>query len=90
MQAGRLVASQPALTLANPVVAVGFGIAVFGEHVRGGGWIVGAVVGAALIAASTVLLARSPLLHDEGDPAHDPTSGTGEPTISPHISARPT
>lgn len=71
MQAGRLVASQPALTLSNPVVAVGFGIAVFGEHVRGGGWIAGAVVGAALIVAGTVLLARSPLLHDEGDPARD-------------------
>ena len=32
MQAGRLIASQPALTLTNPIVAGGFGIAVFGEQ----------------------------------------------------------
>jgi len=37
MAAGRLAASQRALTLSNPIVAVGFGVAVFGEHVRGGG-----------------------------------------------------
>lgn len=34
LQAGRLVASQPALTLSNPVVSVVFGVAVFDEHLR--------------------------------------------------------
>lgn len=34
LQAGSLVAAQPALTLSNPVVAVVFGVVVFGEHVR--------------------------------------------------------
>jgi hypothetical protein len=62
LQAGRLVASQPALTLANPVVSVAFGIAVFGEHLRRGIWLILALFGAALIIACTVLLARSPLL----------------------------
>jgi hypothetical protein len=33
LQAGSLVASQPALTLSDPPVAVMFGVAVFGEHV---------------------------------------------------------
>lgn len=75
MQAGSLVASQPALTLANPIVAVGFGIAVFGEEVRGGGWIAGDLIGAAVICACTVLLARSPLLHDTGERA----KGAGSP-----------
>ena len=63
LQAGRLVASQPALTLANPVVSVAFGVAVFDEHLRAGAWLVLALCGAALIIACTVLLARSPLLH---------------------------
>lgn len=39
MQAGRLVASQPALTLSNPIVAIGIGLTVFGEHVRTRGWL---------------------------------------------------
>jgi len=63
LQAGRLVASQPALTLANPVVSVAFGVAVFDEHLRTGAWLVLALFGAALIIACTVRLARSPLLH---------------------------
>ena len=62
LQAGPLVASQPALTLSNPVVAVAFGVVVFREHVRMDGWLALAVAAAALIAACTVVLARSPLL----------------------------
>ncbi len=75
MQAGRLVASQPALTLANPIVATGFGIALFGEHVRHGSWLVGAFLGAALITTCTLLLVRSPLLHDDGRPAGSSAAG---------------
>lgn len=62
LQAGRLVASQPALTLSEPMVSVAFGIAVFDEHLRVGIWLILALFGAALIIACTVLLARSPLL----------------------------
>lgn len=62
LQAGRLVASQPALTLSNPILAFSFGVAVFGEHVRGGGWLALALFGAALIGIATVMLARSPML----------------------------
>lgn len=72
LQAGRLVASQPALTLANPVVAVGFGIAVFGEPVRTGAWLVVAFAGAALIVAGTIALARSPLLDPGGGDRREP------------------
>ncbi|HEX5346377.1 MAG TPA: hypothetical protein VFW64_04640 [Pseudonocardiaceae bacterium] len=53
LQAGRLVASQPALTLSNPILAFGFGIAVFGEQVRGGVWLALAFFGAALIGIAT-------------------------------------
>ncbi|GLY68087.1 DMT family transporter [Amycolatopsis taiwanensis] len=62
LRAGRLVASQPGFTLANPLSSVGWGVVVFGEQVRGGLWILAQVSGAAMIAVSTVLLARSPLL----------------------------
>jgi len=80
MAAGRLVASQPALTLSNPIVAVGFGVAVFGEHLRGGAWLAGEVAAAALLIGCIVALARSPLLHDHEDhatPAATPTRNPG-------------
>lgn len=66
LRAGSLVASQPGLTLANPVVAVSWGILVFGERPRGDGWTAGVLAGALLIALGTVLLARSPLLTGDG------------------------
>ncbi len=74
LRAGSLVASQPGLTLANPVVGIGWGVAVFGEHVRGGGWIVAEVAGFALIAGCTLLLARSPSLHGAAG-AYEDTEG---------------
>lgn len=80
LQAGRLVLSQPAITLSNPIVAFGFGIGVFGEEVRTDAWLLGSIAGAALVTGSTVLLARFPLLHDDGSsPAADAGSrpGTG-------------
>ena len=62
LQAGSLVASQPGLTLANPLVAVTWGVAVFDEHTRGGAWALLAALGAALVVAGTVALTRSPVL----------------------------
>ncbi|MDQ2706641.1 MAG: hypothetical protein M3Z25_02970 [Actinomycetota bacterium] len=66
LQAGRLVASQPGITLANPVVALVWGIGLFHERIHTGWWLVGAGVGAALLTGGAVLLSRSPLL----DPQH--------------------
>ncbi|MGI6875594.1 DMT family transporter [Amycolatopsis sp. 3B14] len=71
LRAGRLVAAQPGLVLANPLVALGWGLLVFGEHVRGGPWIALELVAAGGLAGCTVLLAGSPLLRDE-DPAPQP------------------
>lgn len=73
LQAGRLVAAQPGLTLVNPIVAVAWGVAVFSENVRTGPWLVGTFAGAALIGACTVLLARSPLLHGQSGRAEEDT-----------------
>ncbi|WP_433035426.1 DMT family transporter [Actinomycetospora sp. CA-053990] len=62
LHAGLLVASEPGLTLANPLVGVSWGVLVFGEHVRAGLWLVGTAAGAVLLAVGTVLLSRSPVL----------------------------
>ena len=62
LQAGRLVASQPGITLANPLIAAIWGIGIFGENVRTGSWLIGAVLGAVLVGAGVVLLSRSPQL----------------------------
>jgi drug/metabolite transporter (DMT)-like permease len=71
LRAGRLVASQPGMTLANPLVAIGWGVTAFGEQAQTGGWVIADVLGALLIGGCTVLLARSPLLHDDDDDDDD-------------------
>ncbi|MBW0105861.1 DMT family transporter [Pseudonocardia sp. KRD-291] len=78
VQAGRLVASQPGITLGNPLVATVWGVGLLHEQVRTGWWLLGAALCTALLVAGVVLLSRSPLLdgHREApeDPAgHDPT-----------------
>jgi drug/metabolite transporter (DMT)-like permease len=62
LAAGKIMATTPGLTLANPLVAVLCGVLLFGEAPRGGAWLLGAGLGAALLVAGTVHLARSPTL----------------------------
>lgn len=62
LQAGSLAAAQPGITIADPIVAVIWGVVVFHEHVATGPALVGVGVGAACMAAGAVLLARSPLV----------------------------
>lgn len=62
LAAGRLLASQPGVVLANPLVSATWGVALLGESVRGGGWLVLGGAGAAAMVAGVVLLARSPTL----------------------------
>ena len=69
LHAGRLIAAQPGLTLADPAVAIMWGASVFHEHLRGGVWLAGGVISAGLLAWGVFMLARSPLL--EGVAATD-------------------
>jgi drug/metabolite transporter (DMT)-like permease len=66
LNAGRLLAAQPGLTLADPVVAVAWGVFAFGEHIRGGLYTVLEVASLAAVAAGAIVLSRSPLLADSG------------------------
>ncbi|MFE6197523.1 DMT family transporter [Streptomyces sp. NPDC057838] len=61
MQAGPLVASQPALTLGDALVSLALGILLYEETVRSGWWLLPQFLGVGLIAAGVLALARIPL-----------------------------
>jgi hypothetical protein len=67
-QAGSLAASQPGLTIVDPLVASTLGVVLFGERLdfRPGPFF-GEVCAVLLIALSAVLLSRSPLLKSNAD-----------------------
>ena len=69
LRAGRLLASQPGLTLGNPILAFLWGVGLLGEQVAGGLWVLGGVLGALMLTVGVFLLARSPVLAaQEGNP----------------------
>jgi drug/metabolite transporter (DMT)-like permease len=65
MNAGRLVAAQPGLTLTDPIVSILWGVLVFHEQVRTGWFLALTVAGGLVIAGAVLVLARSPLLAGE-------------------------
>ncbi|GII29060.1 DMT family transporter [Planotetraspora mira] len=66
LQRSSLVAVQPALTVTDPVASTGYGVALFGEDIRTGPWVVPELVGIGVILLGSVLLSRSTaiLAHD--------------------------
>jgi drug/metabolite transporter (DMT)-like permease len=68
LQAGRLIAAQPGITLSDPTVSILWGILVFHEEVRGGLWILGAVLSGVALVLAVLALARSPLLAQGASP----------------------
>ena len=90
LQAGRLVAAQPGITLANPLVAAVWGIGIFGEDIRTGGCLIGALVGAVLIGAGAMLLSRSSLLqHPQPSPDQARAAGEGPAPSRPRVDLLP-
>lgn len=59
LQSGPLTFSQPALTLGDACTSVALGVALFGERLRGGWWLVPEIGGGVLVLAGIVLLSRS-------------------------------
>ncbi len=78
LNAGRLVAAQPGLTLTDPVVSVLWGVLVFHERVRAGWFLALAAAGALLIAGAVLVLARSSLLADPPERQKQPQGGQGQ------------
>lgn len=86
LHAGRLVASQPGITLADPLVAILWGALVFDERVRQSAiFLVMAAAFALVMAGAAIALARSPLLQGEGAT----TEGGGEPPAPAHTAGDP-
>lgn len=79
MNAGRLISTQPGITLSDPSVSVIWGVLAFGEKIRGGWFAAAALICALVIVAAVLLLARSPLLSAEsgqdGDRQGDAEAG---------------
>ncbi|HBF83951.1 MAG TPA: hypothetical protein DD420_29715 [Streptomyces sp.] len=69
LQSGSLVAVQPMLTLGDALISITYGVTLFGEHVRGGWWLLPQLIGVALIAVGCVILARCPLASGGQEPA---------------------
>jgi hypothetical protein len=67
LHAGPLVAAQPGFTLMDPLVSILWGVLIFDEVTRTGGWLVLATVGAIAIGVAVFRLARSPLLQQVVD-----------------------
>jgi hypothetical protein len=67
-QAGSLAASQPGLTIVDPLVASALGVVLFGERLNHApAAFIGEILAVALLVISVVVLSRSPLVHDEQD-----------------------
>jgi drug/metabolite transporter (DMT)-like permease len=65
-QAGSLAASQPGLTIVDPLVASLLGIVLFGERLdHHPAAVVGEVLAAMVLVVSVVILSRSPLVQEE-------------------------
>jgi drug/metabolite transporter (DMT)-like permease len=81
MQAGTLVAVQPGVTLADPVVAIALGTAMFGETVRGGIWLVPEVIAGVAIVWAVFALSRSEAILEQLETPAEPARG------APHVVA---
>lgn len=65
-QAGSLAASQPGLTIVDPLVAGALGVVLFGESLRHNSLVLlGEVLAVAVVIASVIMLSQSPLVQDE-------------------------
>lgn len=62
MQAGPLVASQPALTLGDALISLSLGVVLYEETVRTGWWLIPELLGVGLVLAGVVGLSRLQLL----------------------------
>jgi drug/metabolite transporter (DMT)-like permease len=72
MQAGMLLAVQPPLTMGDALISVSYGVTVYGETVRTGGWLVAQAACAICIALGITQLSRSLATVHQPTPAPAP------------------
>jgi drug/metabolite transporter (DMT)-like permease len=79
LQAGMLVAVQPPLTLGDALISVSYGVTIYGEDIRTGGWLL--VIQIACVIAITfgiIQLSRSlAMVHGPQHPAPEPAASGG-------------
>jgi drug/metabolite transporter (DMT)-like permease len=92
-QAGSLAASQPGLTIVDPLVAAALGVLLFGERLHHNPLdLFGEILAVALVVGSVVMLSRSPLVQEEREEeapvtasaATTTTATTASPDAPPH------
>ncbi len=84
LNAGRLIAAQPGLTLSDPIISILWGVLAFHERVRGGLFpLLFAALSTVLMAGAVFALARSPLLSEDQPRGSRPGPGARPPTSPP-------
>jgi drug/metabolite transporter (DMT)-like permease len=82
LNAGRLIAAQPGLTLSDPIISILWGILAFHEKVRAGLLpLVFAALSTVVMAGAVFALSRSPLLSEDSqgqDPSRPGRQGSGQ------------
>jgi drug/metabolite transporter (DMT)-like permease len=71
LHSGPLLAAQPGFTLMDPLVSILWGVLVYNEVTRTGGWLVLACAGGVAIGLGVVSLARSPLFAPDASAQRD-------------------
>jgi drug/metabolite transporter (DMT)-like permease len=89
LNAGKLIAAQPGLTLSDPIISILWGVLAFHERVHGGPiHLLMAALSTVVLAAAVVALTRSPLLSDDQQGTQDGQSrrrpGDRPQSESPH------
>ena len=75
MQAGPLVASQPALTLGDALISLSLGVTLYNESVRTGWWLLPQILGAGLVLLGAVGLSRVDAVRRDSDGPKADASG---------------
>jgi hypothetical protein len=88
LNAGRLIAAQPGLTLSDPIISILWGVLAFHERVRAGMIpLLFAALSTALMAGAVFALSRSPLLSEDSDRQGSSRAGQQAPGRASHAAS---
>ncbi len=88
LNAGRLIAAQPGLTLSDPIISILWGVLAFHERVRAGMIpLLFAALSTVLMAGAVFVLSRSPLLSEDHDRQGSSRAGQQAPGQASHAAS---